>query len=193
MTTANKITVCRILLVPFFVVHLLYYLRSGAEWNRTLALLAFALAALADGLDGYIARRYHQKSELGAILDPLADKLLLVSGIILLSFDSGHYFVRIPLWLTVTVISRDVIVLIGVIIVHYMCGKVVVRPRLAGKVATVFQMGTVLWILLQWNNRALPFLIFGAAIFTAMSGVFYLFDGMRQLSASPTSAATTNQ
>lgn len=193
MTTANKITIFRILLVPFFVVQFLYYVGTGNEWNRLFALLAFALASVLDGVDGYIARRYNQKSELGAVLDPLADKLLLVSGIVLLGFDSGHYFSRIPLWLIVTIISRDMIVLLGVIVVHFMCGKVAVRARFVGKLATVFQMGTVLWILFQWTDRALPILIFGAALFTGLSGVLYILDGIRQLNASPTSAAARNQ
>lgn len=193
MTTANKITIFRIFLVPFFIAQFLYYVASGDEWNRLFALLAFALAGLLDGVDGYIARRYNQKSELGAVLDPLADKLLLVSGILLLGLDSGHYFARIPLWLIVIIISRDLVVLIGVILVHFMCGKVAVRARFAGKLATVFQMATVLWILFQWTDRALPILIFGAALFTGLSGVLYVLDGIHQLSASPSSAATKDQ
>jgi cardiolipin synthase (CMP-forming) len=193
MTTANKITIFRILLVPFFIVQLLYYVRTGDEWNWLLALLSFAFAALADGLDGYIARHYNQRSELGAILDPLADKLLLVSAIILLSLDHGDYFARIPLWLTGTIIGRDVILLIGFLVLHYTVGKIPVRPRITGKIATVFQMGTVLWILFRWPEHALPFWFWGATIFTALSGVFYIFDGIRQLSASPTSAATKSQ
>jgi cardiolipin synthase (CMP-forming) len=193
MTTANKVTIFRILLVPFFVVQLLYYVREGNEWYRLLALVAFAFAALADGLDGYIARRYNQKSELGAILDPLADKLLLVSAIVLLSFNSGNYFARIPIWLTVTIISRDILLAIGALVIHYTFGKFTVRPRMLGKFATVCQMGTVLWILFQWNDRVLPYWIWGAAISTGISGVFYLFDGIRQLSASPSSAATKGQ
>ena len=87
MTTANKITILRILLIPFFVVELIYYVRSGNEAHRLAALLSFAIAAVLDGVDGYIARRYNQISELGKILDPLADKLLLVSGIVALSFN----------------------------------------------------------------------------------------------------------
>jgi len=90
MTTANKITILRILLIPFFVVELLYYLETGNEVHRLLALLTFAVTAILDGVDGYIARRYNQKSELGAILDPLADKLLLVSAIITLSFNTSR-------------------------------------------------------------------------------------------------------
>ncbi len=80
MTTANKITILRILLIPFFVVELIYYVRTGNEIHRLAAILCFAVAAICDGVDGYIARRYNQISELGKILDPLADKLLLVSG-----------------------------------------------------------------------------------------------------------------
>src|SRR5213079_3633093 len=102
MTTANKITILRILLIPFFVVEVLYYVMNGHELHRLLAILSFALAAIFDGVDGYVARRYNQRSELGAILDPLADKLLLVSGIILLSFDHQPYLDPIPLWLTGT-------------------------------------------------------------------------------------------
>ncbi len=193
MTTANKITIFRILLVPFFIVQLLYYIRSGDELNWLLALVSFAVAALADGLDGHIARRYNQKSELGAILDPLADKSLLISAILLLTFHNSNYLARIPLWLTGVIVGRDMIVSIGVMLVHHMCGKVVVRPSLAGKVATVFQMGTVLWILFRWTDRALPLWIWGAAIFAGFSGVFYIFEGIRQLSASPGSAAAKSQ
>ena len=193
MTTANKITIARILLVPVFVVQLLYYMRSGDDWNRIFALIAFALAAISDGLDGYIARHYNQRSELGTILDPLADKLLLVSAVILLSLDSSGYLTRIPLWLTVLIISRDVLVPIGVFVVHHLCGKVALRPRIAGKVATVFQIGVVLWILLQWSEKALGYWIFSAAFFTTLSFIIYMVDGVRKLNASPVSAATKNQ
>lgn len=193
MTTANKITIFRILLVPFFIVQMLYYVRSGNELYWLFSLSAFALAALSDGLDGYIARRYNQKSELGAILDPLADKLLLVSAIILLSFNSNDRFAQIPLWLTAIIISRDVILVIGFLVIHHTFGKTTVRPRMTGKIATVFQMITVLWILFRWTDRAIPFWAWSAAFFTAVSGAFYIFDGIRQLSASPTSAATKNQ
>src|SRR5215470_19946041 len=100
MTTANKVTIGRILLIPFFVVELLYYMKTGNELHRLLGILAFGLASIFDGVDGYIARRYNQRSELGAMLDPLADKLLLVSGIILFTFNNEPHFGSIPLWLT---------------------------------------------------------------------------------------------
>lgn len=193
MTTANKITVIRILLVPVFIAEVLYYADTGREWQRLAALITFAVAALSDGIDGYIARRFNQRSVLGAILDPLADKLLLVSGIVLLSRHVGHGLERIPFWLTMTVIGRDAILLLGLIIVHYICGRMNVRPHLVGKVATVLQMATVFWILLKWPAEGLRWCVWGAGACTAISGLIYVFDGMKQLSASPSSSPTPGQ
>jgi CDP-diacylglycerol--glycerol-3-phosphate 3-phosphatidyltransferase len=188
MTTANKVTIVRILLVPFFIMQVLYYADTGQEWCRLFALLTFAVAALSDGVDGYIARRYNQRSELGAILDPLADKLLLISGIILLTRHDETNLDRIPLWLALTVISRDVILLIGLVIIHYACGAVRVRPHLIGKAATVLQMTAVLWILFKWPSRWLPVWTWGAGVSTAVSGLIYVVQGIRQLSSSPHSS-----
>ncbi|HTY89128.1 MAG TPA: CDP-alcohol phosphatidyltransferase family protein [Candidatus Acidoferrum sp.] len=188
MTTANKVTILRILLVPFFVVEVLYYVRNGHELHRMLAIASFATAAICDGVDGFIARRFNQRSELGAILDPLADKLLLVSGIVVLSFDRQPYLESIPLWVTGTVIGRDILLLVGLGVIQMTVGKVAVRPRILGKVATVLQMALVLWILLKWNERMLSFLVPGTAICTGCSGLLYVWDGMRQLSAHPSSS-----
>ena len=188
MTTANKITILRILLIPFFVVEVLYYVRNGNEVHRLLAMVSFAVAAICDGVDGYIARRYNQRSELGAILDPLADKLLLVSGIVVLTFDSHSRLEPVPLWLTGTILGRDVLLLIGLLVVQMTVGKVTVRPRMLGKVATVLQMSIILWILLQWPAHWLRVLVFGAAFCTGVSGLLYVWDGSRQLSAHPSSS-----
>jgi len=188
MTTANKITIFRILLVPFFIVLVLYYVDTGNEICRLSAILTFALATISDAVDGYIARHYHQHSELGRILDPLADKLLLISGIVLLSFKNEPYLDRLPMWLTVTILSRDMLILIGMVVIHYICGRVTVRPALVGKMATVLQMTCVLWALLQWPARWLFIWALGAAICTGVSGMIYVYDGVRQLSASPSSS-----
>ncbi len=194
MTTANKITILRILLIPFFVVEVLYYVETGNEVNHLLAILTFAITAILDGVDGYIARRYNQKSELGAMLDPLADKLLLLSGIVLLSFDHSPYLGRVPLWLTGTVIGRDLLLLIGIAVIRLTVGKVKVRPRVFGKIATVLQMIVVIWILLDWdrdlNARWLRVWTIGAAVFTGLSGLLYVWDGVKQLGAHPASSAT---
>ena len=194
MTTANKITILRILLIPFFVVELIYYVRSGNEAHRLAALLSFAIAAILDGVDGYIARRYNQISELGKILDPLADKLLLVSGIVALSFNHGNFLGQIPLWLTGTIIGRDLLILLGVAVIRFTVGRIVVRPRFTGKIATVLQMAVVIWILLKWDvgqgARWLKYVTLGAAIFTGVSGLLYVLDGIKQLGSHPTSSAT---
>jgi len=190
MTTANKITICRILLVPLFIIEVLNYVDRGNEVHRLIALLSFALAALSDAIDGYLARRYNQHSELGRVLDPLADKILLVSGVVLLSLKNDPYLQRIPMWLTATILSRDVLLVLGLVVIHHACGKVVVRPVMLGKIATVLQMICVLWALLKWPANALLPLSVAAAVFTGVSGIIYVIDGIRQLSASPSSSAT---
>jgi CDP-diacylglycerol--glycerol-3-phosphate 3-phosphatidyltransferase len=193
MTTANKITIFRILLIPFFVVQVLYYATTGNEIYRLAAVMSFGIAAILDGVDGYIARHYNQRSELGAILDPLADKLLLVSGIVVLSFDHEPHLPGVPLWLTGTIIGRDILLLLGLVVIQMTVGKVKVRPRVFGKVATVLQMAVVIWVLLKWPRQWLDDLSLGAALFTGISGLLYVWDGVRQLSAHPTSLASKPQ
>jgi CDP-diacylglycerol--glycerol-3-phosphate 3-phosphatidyltransferase len=192
MTTANKITLLRILLIPFFVVEVLYYVQTANETHRLIALLCFAVASICDGVDGYIARRYNQISELGTMLDPLADKLLLVSGVVVLSFDHAPQLGRMPLWLTGTIIGRDLLLLLGLGVVYITVGRVKVRPRVVGKVATVLQMACVLWLLLKWDaalgHRWLTALTVAAATCTGVSGLLYFWDGARQLAASPKSS-----
>src|SRR4029453_19258699 len=112
MTLANKITIARILLIPVFVVLLLYHQITGAEWHRWLALAVFVIAALSDGIDGWIARHFNQRSQLGALLDPLADKLLLVAALILLSQPGSPHLPALPLWLVATVLGRAALLMI---------------------------------------------------------------------------------
>jgi CDP-diacylglycerol--glycerol-3-phosphate 3-phosphatidyltransferase len=194
MTTANKITIFRILLIPFFVIETIYYVRTGNPVHWLLAILLFATTAISDAVDGYIARHYKQISELGKILDPLADKLLLVSGVVLLSFNNEPYLYQIPLWLTGMVIGRDLLLGIAAVVIHLVVGKITVRPRISGKIATVFQMLVVVWILLRWDliyhGALLNLWIWGAGIFTGLSFILYVFDGMKQLSAHPASLPT---
>src|SRR3954465_7135028 len=149
MTTANKITIVRILMIPVFVAFAIYYAQSvkanePEEWLRFAALMTFLIAAVSDGLDGYIARRYNQRSSLGVILDPIADKGLLLSGIITLSVISWNAANpsagQFPIWFPVLVISRDLVILIGSAVLQLLNGKVIVRPRWTGKIATVLQM-----------------------------------------------------
>lgn len=188
MTLANKITIIRILLIPVFVLVCIIYIRdyrrgNPQEWERILACAIFALAAVSDAVDGYIARRYHQKSELGTFLDPLADKALLVSALILLSRDNGGAFEQLPLWFTVLVISRDIMLLAGTVLIHIMVGHATSRPRIVGKCATFFQMITLGWVLLRIEQPSFNWPMILAGVCTFASGVWYIFDGAKQLNA----------
>src|SRR6266852_9298306 len=127
MTTANKITVIRILMIPAFVTMAIYYGQSiqrgdPLEWQRFTAIAIFLLASVSDGLDGYVARRYNQRSSLGIILDPIADKGLLLSGIITLSLTSWSEIEpesgKFSVWFPVLVISRDAILLVGTLVLY---------------------------------------------------------------------------
>ena len=193
MTTANKITILRILLIPIFVWVTLDYIRDhqrglAAEWERMIACAVFVLASVSDAVDGYIARRYKQKTELGTFLDPLADKLLLVSALILLSvrYKDGSPFAQLPLWLPMLVVSRDVIILTGAVLIHMLAGRVTVRPRFVGKCASFFQMITLGWVLLKIEQPSYLWPLYAAGFFTLISGIWYIFDGVKQLSAHET-------
>jgi len=99
----------------------------------------------------------------------------------------------LPIWLAATVVSRDVLLMCGLAVIYYACGKVIVRPHLTGKVATVLQMIAVCWALLKLPEGGLHGFALGATTFTAISGVIYVFDGVKQLSASPASSPASRQ
>jgi cardiolipin synthase len=192
VTTANKITIVRILLIPVFVTLAIYYGQSIAraeplEWERYTAIAIFLLAAVSDGLDGYVARRYNQRSSLGVILDPIADKGLLLSGVITLSISNWSKtdpeFGQFPAWFPVLVITRDAVIVIGAAILHLLNGKVHVKPSWVGKVATVLQMAAIAWVMLQLRIVPVMWIVSSAGLFTFASGVIYVLDGIRQLQA----------
>jgi cardiolipin synthase len=192
MTTANKITVIRILMIPVFVTLAIYYgesIQEGSpqDWMRFTAIAVFLLAAISDGLDGYVARRYNQRSSLGGILDPIADKGLLLSGIITLSISNWSqvdpHYGKFPAWFPVLVITRDVVIVSGSLLLHVLNGKVRVRPSWTGKVATVLQMAAIAWVMLQMRIPPLIYIVFAAGFFTLVSGIIYFRNGLRQLSA----------
>jgi CDP-diacylglycerol--glycerol-3-phosphate 3-phosphatidyltransferase len=195
MTTANQITITRILMIPVFVLFALYYGRSVArgapqEWMRYTAIAVFIVAAGSDCIDGYIARRFNQMSKLGVILDPIADKGLLLAGIITLSVSNWQY--EFPLWFPVLVIARDMVIVAGVLGVHFINGDVRVRPSWMGKTATVAQMIAIgcamLFSTSAWRGRIvgmevafldLPVIV--AGFFTLISGLGYVREGIRQM------------
>jgi CDP-diacylglycerol--glycerol-3-phosphate 3-phosphatidyltransferase len=191
MTLANKITIVRILLIPVFVTMAIYYGQSvqagePQEWMRLAAITIFLVAAVSDGLDGYVARRYNQRSRLGVILDPIADKGLLLAGIITLSISNWEidpHQGRFPAWFPVLVITRDAVIVVGSVVLHLLNGQVRVRPSWTGKVATVLQMAAIAWIMLPLHFLPLLFVVSLAGVFTFISGIVYVLDGVRQLQA----------
>lgn len=175
MTVANGLTLLRIVLIPVFVT-LLVYRRPG--W----ALAVFATAALTDLLDGWWARRQGIASRLGAFLDPMADKLLLSAAFVTLT-----YLKTLPFWITALVLSRDIMLVVGALIVHMVGARIYPRPTWAGKAATFFQ---VLTVLAGLGARYVPLsgaprlLMWAAALFTVVSGLQYIVQGLRFLNAA---------
>lgn len=164
----NAITLVRLGLVPVFIVVL-------KAQDYTVALMVFAVAGLSDGLDGFIAKRFNLVTRLGAILDPLADKVLLVSAYIMLTV-LGH----LPFWLVLTVGFRDLLIVGGYLVYTSLIGPVAMRPTYLSKFNTFLQITLVVAILVQ-QAMALPLallvqiLIYGVFITTVSSGVHYVW------------------
>jgi cardiolipin synthase (CMP-forming) len=168
----NFITMVRILLVPVLVIFLM-------EGRMDAALLVFVVAGVSDGLDGFIARMFKQKTVLGAYLDPIADKLLLNT-----SFVAMAIFGLMPGWLSVLVVSRDFIILAGAGILILNNRKFEVKPSISSKITTVLQLATVCFFLAYeyLGNHLLEFMLINlTAFFTLLSGSFYLAAGFRIL------------
>ena len=176
MNLANKITIGRILLIPFFLAAVLY-------GKLGLAAAIFIIAVLSDGLDGYIARRKGERTELGALLDPIADKLLLMSAFVCFSVVSGlPEYLRLPPYVPVIIISRDVFMGLGCLIIYILRGGLEVKPTRLGKITTFFQMLTIAALLFQFRYT---FIIWNVTIlFTVISGVDYIVKGSRLLNES---------
>jgi cardiolipin synthase (CMP-forming) len=177
LTTANQLTILRIVFVPVFIILLAY---GEIGW----ALSTFVAAGVTDVLDGVIARRFGQKTSIGAVLDPLADKLLMTASILLLSLPQMGFATAIPRWLMIVIIFRDVFILLVSLIVVLMVGWRVFTPSPYGKASTVMQVLTVLGVLyVNWKHVTVPelhILFYMTGLMTAFSGLHYLIRGLRQ-------------
>ena len=188
LTLANRITIGRFLLIPIYILLTLYYMKSVSEHNpeemfRWAALMMYVITCLTDALDGYFARSRNEITRLGTLLDPLADKTLLISSLLLLSGPWGQqsFNPHFPLWYVFLVISRDALLVIGSTVIHIAVGHTEVKPRISGKVATFFQMALILWVLGQAPVSVFPWVLWAAAGFTLISTYQYITDGIRQL------------
>ena len=174
MNLANKITIARILLIPFFIAFILYA-------KLDLALIVFLIAVISDAVDGYIARKWKQRTKLGAMLDPIADKILIISAFVCLIFVKGlPYTVKFPPYVSIIVISRDAIILLGAVIIYMLKGDIDIKPSPLGKITTFLQMLTVVFILTQLKYSRFVWNIM--IVFTVISGFEYILRGSRVLS-----------
>jgi cardiolipin synthase len=178
VTVPNMLTVFRMVLIPVFV-SLLFYQRF------ILALCVFVLAGVTDGLDGLLARRFDQRSQLGTILDPIADKLMLVTSFVVLSMRSvfpqplpAH--LPVPFWVTVAVISRDVFILVGAAAINIVTGFRGFRPSLLGKINTTVQIVAIAAIIFAASvpfgtGYYLPTIYTTVFVSAVLSGAHYVF------------------
>ena len=179
MSLANKISIFRILLVPAIVACLLYY-HPERDGLRFVALGLFVLGIASDAIDGFFARLQNQQTELGTLLDPIADKALILSALISCSVIRGlPTSMRIPAWFNLIVISRDVLLVAGTGVLFAMQGRWHVRPSRLGKWTTFSQMLVIPSVLL---GLPLTHALVGiAAILTVLSAVSYVRMGIRVL------------
>ena len=173
LTLANVLTVLRLILIPVFVTTV-YYRRF------TWALAVFFIASVTDGLDGLVARSLNQKTQLGAILDPMADKLLLVTAFVVLSLPGFTLTPPIPFWLTAAAISRDVFIVLGALVINMVIGFSRFRPSTPGKLNTLVQLAMIVFFLtanaFDFYPEYLPaayYVTLGMAIFSGLHYIFY--------------------
>ena len=178
MNIPNFLSLLRVILVPVFVIFLIQ-----AEYDK--ALVTFMVAGLTDALDGTLARLLKCQTTLGAYLDPIADKLLLVTSFVTLAI-----YGLIPGWLAVIVISRDFIILLGIAILTLMSVSYEIKPAIVGKMTTALQVATIFLALLykafthDFGYYWIIGLCWATALFTVVSGLVYIFRGIRILNKS---------
>ncbi len=177
MTLANQITFSRLGMIPVFT-SLVWFYSPEREWVRWAAVGVYVVAALSDVLDGYVARRFKQRTKLGTRLDPLADKLIVNLGFVFLAAND-YFGEMVPLWFPVVVLSRDVGIVMGAFLINECYGPVKVAPRVLGKLTTTFQMATLVAVLLR-VSFAYPLLLV-TVVMCVLSYADYLYFGTRQL------------
>jgi cardiolipin synthase len=189
-TLPNLVTIARMVLVPAFI---MLVVSNHPGW----ALGVFAAAGISDALDGFVARRFGQGSELGAFLDPVADKLLMTAALVVLSLPdhpaSFPHFVllnRFPILLTILTISRDVFIVLIALVIHLATGLTRFPPTVYGKITTVVQVVTVCVILLYnhmqvRSTAVVPGLVYLTLAATLLSGFHYIFHGARLAGSAP--------
>jgi CDP-diacylglycerol--glycerol-3-phosphate 3-phosphatidyltransferase len=187
MTLPNKITIARICLIPVFAIAAWGYGASIGigrpdERLRLAATGIFIVAAATDGLDGFIARRFNQRTRLGSILDPIADKCLVAVAILAIAL--GQWPDAFPVWFAVAVLGRDSLLAIGFFVLPNPSRILTIHPNLLGKIATALQITAILWVLLGIRSISTVYPAALAVLFTLVSGAGYLLDAVRQVQST---------
>ena len=181
MNLPNKISIVRILLAPAIVASLVYY-HPSRDWLRFLALGFFLLGAISDAVDGFLARLQRQQTELGTVLDPIADKTLILSTLISCAVIRGlPESMRVPAWFNLIVISRDALLVAGTVVLFVITGRWSVHPSMAGKATTCAQMLVIAAVLLGSPPPVTTPLLIVGTVLTAVSAVTYVRMGIRAL------------
>jgi len=184
MTLANKITILRILLIPVFIIFLVYGYRKNLLLFRHIAFAIFILSMITDALDGMVARRFKQQTPLGSFLDPLADKLLLITAFVIIG-----YVGKISLGIVILVGSREVIMALGWLILHiFSSHTITIKPSSLGKLTTILQMLTIVCCLIEMRYPLIIryAVITSMVIFTITSTLHYILVGSRMLNGGQT-------
>ena len=166
MNLPNALSIFRLFLTIFFILSIHYQ-----KYNT--ALILFTVQAISDLLDGFLARIMKEKTYLGSILDPLADKVMLVSSYIVLSANS-----IIPVWVTLTVLLRDIILSSGFFILYKLSSKTRPSPTIISKITTLFQMGTVVYVLWSGTRVYGDYFFYATVVLTVVSGCQYIARGI---------------
>jgi cardiolipin synthase len=187
MTWATRITILRLVLVPVFVTLILAYDDTTSEGKpdeiyRWAAIGIFVLASLSDALDGYLARHWNQGSALGALLDPIADKLLLLAALVTLGLIPLGHLRPFPLWFPAIIISRDALLLGGYSVLRHFHVPMDIRPHWTGKASTVFTLLAIGAVLFKLGGEAIFYLCALGAIFALICTVIYVRQGLALLS-----------
>jgi cardiolipin synthase len=184
MVLANKITLGRIFLIPAVLAGILVYGRSvkgghPLEIYRWIALGCFVVAAGSDALDGYIARKFKQRTWVGEIIDPVADKTLMVTSILALTFTPWPW--SFPLWFPVLVVLRDLLAIVVGFMIYNLSGQIDIRIHWSGKAATFFQICSICWVMAGITFPHPLHVTIVAAVMTLFSGLVYLRAGVLQI------------
>jgi len=195
MTWATRITILRLVLIPVFVTLIITYDDTASQGQpdegwRYAAIAVFIIASVSDAVDGYLARHWNQRSALGALLDPIADKLLLLASLVTLGLLPLDHLRSFPIWFTAIIISRDALLLGGYFVLRHFLHPIEIKPHWTGKLSTFFTFVAIGAVLFKFGQR-IPWICAPGAFFALVCTVIYVRQGLNLLHHSGHTGAQT--